>query len=280
MSTIRNKRYPWTREVIGNSPPVTIDVLETAPRVIKCVTKRYTDGRTLTLLLVDEKIVEKSLTYRHALDFAKINIEKEKGATISFKYWVKGGLDVSLTYFGAYLIGKMFTLDFEKIDPSILRPVEWREEIANDIPFPSVNIEKIPLTEGYCLAEKENPYLAGIFLEEVLRLIVENKKQKKKGELMVVVETHIACVECELCGDNPCVWLAERDRVVANDKVLHEHVFGVENKTRRKVAFRYMFRVLNGGAGQKGVRKRQPTCVEDGVRGLFPDVEYMGFKEE
>jgi hypothetical protein len=76
------------------------------------------------------------------------------------------------------------------------------------------------------------------------------------------------------------VWLAQREQVVANDKLEHEHVFAVENKTRRKVGFRYMFWVINGGAGQKGIRKRLPECVENGVRALFPDPVYMGFKEE
>jgi hypothetical protein len=281
MASIRDKRYPCTREPRGTSPPVTVDVLETDPNVIKCVTKRYTDGRTLTMVLLDEKIVEKSLTYRHDFDLGKLNLEKKKGASISFKYWVKGGLEVSLTYFGTYLLGKMFTLDFEQIAPSILRPVEdWSEEIENDIPFPTVNIDKIPLSEGYSLKEKENPYLAGIFLEEVLRLIVDDKKNRNKDDLLAVDEQNIACVDCDLCGVNPCVWLSERDRIITNDKLEHEHVFGVENKTRRKVAFRYMFRVLNGGAGQKGVRKRQPVCVENGVRALFPDLHYMGFKEE
>jgi hypothetical protein len=34
------------------------------------------------------------------------------------------------------------------------------------------------------------------------------------------------------------------------------------------------------GPGQKGVRMRNPQYVEDGVRALFPDTKYMGFKEE
>jgi hypothetical protein len=68
--------------------------------------------------------------------------------------------------------------------------------------------------------------------------------------------------------------------VLANDQLEHGHVIGVENKTRRQIAFRHMFRVIHGGGGQKGVRTRLPVCVENGVRTLFPDKHYMGFKEE
>jgi hypothetical protein len=85
---------------------------------------------------------------------------------------------------------------------------------------------------------------------------------------------------CALCGDIPCVWLGELGNVVANDELEHSHMFCVENRTRRRVAYRYMFRIINGGAGQKGVRKRQPECVENGIRALFPDAKYMGFKEK
>jgi hypothetical protein len=72
----------------------------------------------------------------------------------------------------------------------------------------------------------------------------------------------------------------ERVAVIANDENKHGHTFTINNKTRRKLAYRHMFRVVNGGPGQKGVRRRLPECVETGVRALFPDEEYMGFKEE
>jgi hypothetical protein len=59
-------------------------------------------------------LVEKSLTYRWEWDYERIKEEEDKGGDVSFKWWKKGGLDVGLIYFGSYLIGKMFTLDFEK----------------------------------------------------------------------------------------------------------------------------------------------------------------------
>jgi hypothetical protein len=79
---------------------------------------------------------------------------------------------------------------------------------------------------------------------------------------------------CALCGDIPCVWLGKLGNVVANDKLEHSRTFGVQNRTRRRVAFRYMFRIINSGTGQKGIRKRQLECIENGIRALFPDTNY------
>ena len=64
-----------------------------------------------------------------------------------------------------------------------------------------------------------------------------------------------------------------------NDVVQYGEQFGVLNSTRRRIAFRFYFRVVNEGPGQAGVRKRLPACVETGVRAIFPDAEYMGFRE-
>jgi hypothetical protein len=49
----------------------------------------------------------------------------------------------------------------------------------------------------------------------------------------------LACVECDLCGNIPCVWKGEFANVVANDQLEHGNTFGIENKTRRRVACRY-----------------------------------------
>jgi hypothetical protein len=38
-----------------------------------------------------------------------------------------------------------------------------------------------------------------------------------------------------------------------------------------------MFRIVNGGPGEKGVRKHLPECVETCVRALFLDDQYMRF---
>jgi hypothetical protein len=181
----------------------------------------------------------------------------------------------------------MYTLDFDKVSPEKLQPEEWRDEIENNIAFPMVNMKKLVFVDGYSPDEEENPYMNDIMYDEVMvRHLVdyENKKVLVFQELQDVDASDnrktLACIECHFCGDSPCVWLGERHNVVTNDQLEHANTFGIENKTRRRVAYRYMFRIINGDTGQKGIRKRQPECVENGIRALFPDENYMGFKEE
>jgi hypothetical protein len=46
------------------------------------VTTRYPDGQTLSLLVVDDKFVEKSMTFGLEWDFEEIKEQKEKGAEV------------------------------------------------------------------------------------------------------------------------------------------------------------------------------------------------------
>jgi hypothetical protein len=103
-----------------------------------------------------------------------------------------------------------------------------------------------------------------------------------KTSKLLVCFTKNPCVECDFCGDVPCVWLVERGHIIiGNDAMEHSHTVTVFNRTRHRIAFHYMFCILNGVLGQKGIRKKQPECVENnGIRALFPDLNYMGFKEE
>jgi hypothetical protein len=121
------------------TPPISIVILSKDP-VKNAITKRYPDGRTLTLVVDNNKLVEKMMTYRWEWDYEKVREEKYKGETVSFKYWVKGALDVGLRYFGTYLFGKTVALDFSKTN---LVAEDWRAEVGNDIAFPLVDIKKL-----------------------------------------------------------------------------------------------------------------------------------------
>jgi hypothetical protein len=118
-------------------------------------------------------------------------------------------------------------------------------------------------------------------MKNLMHDMVMHSLSKNQDRILVVASTEKDsgndCL-CDLCGEKPCVWVSERETVIANDEVEHGHT--IVNKTRRKIGFRHMFRVINGGPGQKGVRKRLPVCVENDIRALFPDDEYMGFREE
>jgi hypothetical protein len=58
----------------------------------------------------------------------------------------------------------------------------------------------------------------------------------------------------------------QRAAVVANDENEHGHTFNIENKTRRKVGYRHMFRVVNGGPGEKEFENASRNASETGVR--------------
>jgi hypothetical protein len=123
----------------GGPSPLCVVVLSKPP-VKKAITKKYLDGHTLTLVVNDDKLVEKMMTFGWDWDYKKVREEKEKGATVSFKYWAKGGLDVGLSYFGTYLFGKTIALDFSKVTNTNLVAEDWRAEVSNDMAFPLVNI--------------------------------------------------------------------------------------------------------------------------------------------
>jgi hypothetical protein len=70
----------------------------------------------------------------------------------------------------------------------------------------------------------------------------KKKKEDHDDKMSAMMGTDRSC---DLCGDYPCVWIVQRAAVVANDE--RTHTYNIENKTRRKVGYRHMFRVVNGG---------------------------------
>jgi hypothetical protein len=284
-----NKRYKAVRHPRGMVPPnPSMVVLERHPNVVKAVTKRYDDGRELNFTLVDDKIVQKILTYKTRFDWAEVKRQKEKGKVVNFQYWEKNGLEVGLTFFGSYLISKSFVLTADKILDKNLIPDDWQDELDNEIPFPTVNIGRLVMKVGYSSEKIENDYFRDLMTEELLSELAVYEEdfaesQANSASAAPEVETSKDTADdtvCIFCDDSPCVWVAERDNVIA--LVATEHRADdptVSNSTRRKTSFRYIWRVRNG-IGQKSVRTKLPECVETGVRAVFPDKVFMGFKDE
>jgi hypothetical protein len=262
-------------------------VLERHPHVVKAVTKCYDDGRELNLTLVDGKIVEKIMSFKLKFDFDEIKREKEKGKGVSFQHWEKDGLEVGLTFFGSYLISKSFVLTASKILDKNLIPENWQDELDNDIPFPTVNLGRLVMKDGYSCDQIENDYFRDVMEEELMLHLARHEADLAESQ---EVSASVPEAEqsndtdddtvCYFCNDCPCLWAAERENVIALINTEHgDNDPTVGNSTRRKASFRYIWRVRNG-IGQKKVRTKLPTCVETGIRALFPDTEYMGFKEE
>ena len=273
----RNKQYAAYRQPAGTVAPSVVEECLDAERTSKCLTKRYADGRGLTILVVDDVIIEKSLTYYVEWDLEKMTKEKENGVeSVRYRYYEKGGFEVGLTYFGSVLIGMMSTIDYALVTNPNFKCETVEDELANDIAFPMVNLAKVTTIEGYSSDELVNPMMSDIMYQSVVRAL-----ERYANEPVVSTVTS-ACAtakptQCEFCGELPCVWETERDTILANDGVMHDAV--MVNSKRRKVAYRHMYRVTNG-IGQKGVRAQHPQCIEKGVRTLFPDGQFMGFKEE
>jgi hypothetical protein len=241
------------------------------------VTKRYEDERILQMHVVDGVIVEKSMTFKWDWDMPIIKQQKENGADkMNYRHYAKAGFEVDLTYFGTYLVGMVGRIDYTVVKPGKVAKFTVEEELENDIDFPMVNISKVTTIEGWSADEMDNPMISDILIKQVYGALSEYEKELAKGGVSSGNKT-ADLIQCESCGEVPCVWVRERETVIANDRTLHNAQ--VTNNLRRKAAYQHMFRVTNG-LGQKGVRVQHPECIESGVRSLYPDAVFMGFKEE
>jgi hypothetical protein len=239
------------------------------------------------LKLVDDKIIEKSLTFPWALDFDTVRDEKNRGTEVSMKYCEKDdGLEVGLTYFGSQLLGKTITLTTKKMSihlRSLLISENWEYELEGEPNFPSVNIDKLVFKTGYKGCQVENEFLRQKTNNIVKRYLARHDRDMAEVEMptaaKIVVAKKATDMCCGDCNEPPCVFLKERDDIVLQDNDAHAGTT-TANRTRRRMPFKHMFYILNGGPGASGIRKRHPICVESGIRGLFPDIQYMGYKEK
>jgi hypothetical protein len=98
----------------------------------------------------------------------------------------ENGLEVNITFFGRYLIGKMFVLTADKVaDKNLFR--KTHEELDNDKAFPIVNIGWLCLQDGYSSDEKQNDYLCDLMHEDILEILVTH--ENNVGVVQVVVRT-------------------------------------------------------------------------------------------
>ena len=84
---------------------------------------------------------------------------------------------------------------------------------------------------------------------------------------------------CSKCGEAPCTWKVLAEAVIDETE---EHFADDEdspNNVKRKFAFGTYVRYKHGVLG-RGVRVKNPPCVEIGVHGHFPENSgvYMGHR--
>jgi hypothetical protein len=89
---------------------------------------------------------------------------------------------------------------------------------------------------------------------------------------------------CIHCDDDPCAFLQIESRLCEIDTIFYNeddyaNAPGPYNSGRRKRAFQYAANVIYEGIHH---RKRHYTCVEKGIRALFPPIDgkIMGFKND
>jgi hypothetical protein len=138
----------------------------------------------LTLVVDDDQLVEKMMTYRWEWDYEKVREEKDKGESVSFKYWVKGPLDVGLSYFGTYLFGKTVAFDFVKVTGTNLVAEDWRDEVCNDIAFPLVDIKKLRLESGFSADKKENPFMKSLMHDMVVDALAKHENAMATAKIL------------------------------------------------------------------------------------------------
>jgi hypothetical protein len=157
--------------------PVKYEILETDPNLVESITKKFEDGRSLSLHVVDGNVIEKSFTYSWAWDFEAIRREKDKGAKVKFKWWKKDGIEVDMTYYGSYLVGKMVTLTAAgRAKYPHYYPDDWHDELEKEIAFPIIDITKIELEDGYSAEETENQKMSDYVNEDIMEALAKESQ--------------------------------------------------------------------------------------------------------
>lgn len=152
-------------------PPVVVVILDDDA---KHVTKRYSDGRSLRLLVRDRHyLYQKQMTYQITWDLEAMVKERTKGADcVVFKYWEKQGYIVSFSYYGTYLIGVIVTLDYTIVPNPNIISVKRHTALANDVTFPIDDLKKLPMQDGYSSQVKRHPELSSNMHDAVVKALI------------------------------------------------------------------------------------------------------------
>jgi hypothetical protein len=109
----------------------------------------------------------------------------------------------------------------------------------------------------------------------------EEEEETRKKIRLTQVDGQYHCIHCD---EDPCVFVQIESRLGENDRIhYNEDDFTkapvAYNSSRRKRAFRYAASILFEGVNY---RRQHFTCVENGVRALFPplDGKIMGYKNK
>jgi len=138
---------------------------------------------------------------------------------------------------------------------------------------------KMKIQQEECANNQQNAQNEGFCCHhhaKKMKLEEEEERRVKKG---AKVDGPGHCIHCD---EDPCAFLQIESDLWANDEIYYDaddYANGpvAYNSSRRKRAYQYAAFLL-----WEGINYRKPhyTCVENGVRALFPplDGKTMGFK--
>jgi hypothetical protein len=90
-------------------------------------------------------------------------------------------------------------------------------------------------------------------------------------------------IGCPGCGDEPCVFLEHEESLIEFDEVEHSGLALEDrptNNIRRKMLYRQITLMINGGPLGAGVRRELPSCCVSAIWAMLPSETFMGFKME
>ena len=76
-------------------------------------------------------------------------------------------------------------------------------------------------------------------------------------------------VQCNKCGNSPCVWEDNKHDMMLFAKIRSEHFSELNQQCH--IMYCQMALVINNGPSGRGNRLKLPECVVWGVRSTFPD---------
>jgi hypothetical protein len=89
--------------------------------------------------------------------------------------------------------------------------------------------------------------------------------------------------KCQVCENDPCLFIANEDGLIDYDEAEHGHLAREDrpaNNLRRKKLCRQLMLMINGSPMGAGVRKPLPDCCVGHIREMLPSESFMGYRSE
>ena len=154
-------------------------------------------------------------------------------------------------------------------------------ETTEILPWPNQLADDEIWKPGYS-ENNHNPTVETEALKDSIKKILRNAnllQYKSISEALATTAEPSIIVPCDECGCAPCIWQENKVHIETDNNFL---LSDATNKQRRFYAYKQMVYALYSHLG-RGNRRELPSCVVEGVRGLWPEDnkrKYIGFKDK